>query len=58
MEMEHELIRSEIRIIRWMCKFVFIETKKSMYLQELFGLEIFILMGEKGRLRLFRQVKW
>ena len=59
MKVEHELKmdRTEMSMIRWMCKVKLNERKKSEELRELLGLEPVSLMIKKSRLRWFGHVE-
>ena len=59
MKVEHELKmnRTEMSMIRWMCKVQLNERKKSEELRELLGLEPVSLMIKKSRLRWFGHVE-
>ena len=59
MKVEHELKmnRTEMSMIRWMCRVKLNERKKSEELRELLGLEPVSLMIKKSRLRRFGHVE-
>jgi len=59
MKIEHELKmnRTEMSVIRWMCRVKLNERKKSEELGELLGLEPVSLMIKKSRLRWFGHVE-
>jgi len=59
MKVEHELKlnRTEMSMIRWVCRDKLNESKKSEELRQLLGLEAVSLMIKKSRLRWFGHVK-
>jgi len=48
-ELEVKIDRTEMNVIRWICGFILKETKKSVEVRELFGLDPLSLIIEKGR---------